>query len=108
MIWAGVLVADNGLQGFSGEAGWVGTGLLGAVLSWLFLKHLPSKDQQIRDLLHDKDSQINEIVKSHKEAVTQMTADLRQELVPEIRALREVIQGCRYAQMKQKEEEVPA
>ncbi len=35
----------------SGGAGWVGAGLLGLVLGWLLLKHLPDKDKQIKDLL---------------------------------------------------------
>ena len=30
----------------SGGAGWVGAGLLGLVLGWLLLKHLPDKDRQ--------------------------------------------------------------
>ncbi len=34
-----------------GSAGWVGTGLLGAVLYWLTFVHLPAKDRQTRDLL---------------------------------------------------------
>ena len=35
----------------SGGAGWVGAGLLGLVLGWLLLVHLPSKDKQQRDLI---------------------------------------------------------
>lgn len=35
----------------SGGAGWAGAGLLGLVLGWLLLKHLPDKDKQIKDLL---------------------------------------------------------
>src|SRR5262245_45428442 len=31
----------------SGGAGWVGAGLLGLVLGWLLLKHLPDKDRQV-------------------------------------------------------------
>lgn len=39
----------------SGGAGWVGAGLLGLVLSWLLLKHLPDKDKQIERLIDGKD-----------------------------------------------------
>ena len=35
----------------SGGAGWLGAGLLGLVLAWLLLKHLPEKDRQIKDLI---------------------------------------------------------
>lgn len=35
----------------SGGAGWVGAGLLGLVLAWLLLKHLPDKDKQINNLV---------------------------------------------------------
>ena len=31
----------------SGGAGWVGAGLLGCVMAWLCLKHLPDKDRQL-------------------------------------------------------------
>ncbi len=48
----------------SGGSGWVGAGLLGAVLSWLLLKHLPEKDRQIERLITDKDSQITALIKT--------------------------------------------
>ncbi len=35
----------------SGGAGWVGAGLLGLVLSWLLLKHLPDVDKKFDKLL---------------------------------------------------------
>ena len=44
------LLAQN-IDPISGGAGWVGAGLLGLVLGWLLLKHLPEKDRQIRDLI---------------------------------------------------------
>lgn len=46
----------------SGGAGWVGAGLLGAVLFWLLLKHLPDKDKLLTDHLAVKDSQIARLV----------------------------------------------
>jgi hypothetical protein len=59
----------------SGGAGWVGAGLLGAVLAWLLLKHLPdkdaqyermmaTKDTQLKDLMDDKDKQIKELLQA--------------------------------------------
>jgi predicted hydrolase (HD superfamily) len=41
-----------------GSAGWVGAGLLGLVLAWLFGKHLPSKDAQIERLLAQAKEQL--------------------------------------------------
>lgn len=35
----------------AGAEGWVGTGLLGTVLGWLLLVHLPAKDKQLKELL---------------------------------------------------------
>lgn len=46
------LFAQSG-DPISGGAGWVGAGLLGAVLAWLLLVHLPGKDKQMRELLKD-------------------------------------------------------
>lgn len=39
----------------SGNSGWIGTGLLGAVLSWLLFVHLPNKDKQLTMLMDGKD-----------------------------------------------------
>lgn len=38
-----------------GGAGWAGAGILGLVLGWLLLKHLPSKDQQLKEFIDAKD-----------------------------------------------------
>lgn len=46
----------------SGGAGWIGAGLLGLVLFWLLVIHLPNKDKQIKELLEGKDKQISEII----------------------------------------------
>ena len=40
----------------AGGAGWVGAGLLGLVLGWLLLVHLPAKDKQIMGLIADCDA----------------------------------------------------
>lgn len=34
----------------SGNGGWAGAGLLGLVLAWLMLRHLPEKDRQLAEL----------------------------------------------------------
>ena len=49
----------------SGGAGWVGTGLLGAVLSWLLFVHLPSKDKQAREAAVSNAEQVKGLVETH-------------------------------------------
>ena len=44
------------------QAGWVGAGLLGGVLSWLMFIHIPAKDKQLKDMLAEKDQRINELM----------------------------------------------
>lgn len=39
-------------------SGWVGAGLLGAVLAWLLLVHLPARDKQFSELAREKDTQL--------------------------------------------------
>lgn len=51
----------------SGGAGWAGAGLLGLVLSWLLLKHLPEKDRQIKDLLDSANTRADFIASRHWE-----------------------------------------
>ena len=45
------LVAVTEASALGGGAGWLGAGLLGLVLSWLLLKHLPEKDRLILELM---------------------------------------------------------
>lgn len=54
-----VLLAQAGPDPISGGAGWVGAGLLGAVMAWLLLVHLPNKDKQLKEFIdsRDKDKQ---------------------------------------------------
>ena len=44
-----------------GEAGWAGVGILGLVLSWLLLRHLPAKDAQINAFIEKKDQHVLEL-----------------------------------------------
>lgn len=55
------------VDGISGS-GWVGAGLLGAVLSWVFLVHLPAKDKRDKE----KDE-------AHAVTVTAMVADAKED-----------------------------
>jgi PAS domain S-box-containing protein len=49
----------------SGGAGWVGAGLLGAVLAWLLLRHLPAKDAQIERLVAAKDDTVKAMAEAY-------------------------------------------
>ena len=40
------LLADIDPAGLAGTSGWVGAGLLGLVLAWLLLVHLPKQDER--------------------------------------------------------------
>lgn len=51
----------------SGGAGWLGAGLLGLVLGWLLLIHLPAKDKQLATLIEAKDSHVNIVIAAFKE-----------------------------------------
>jgi hypothetical protein len=68
----------------SGGAGWVGAGLLGLVLGWMFLKHLPDKDKQLKELieakdkaLEAKDAQILTMWTRHREQLGEFQAEAR-------------------------------
>ena len=51
-----MLVAQANPEPLSGGAGWVGAGLLGLVLCWLLLKHLPDKDRQLENFIKSRDA----------------------------------------------------
>lgn len=80
-----LLIAQSVADPISGGAGWVGAGLLGAVLSWLLLKHLPEKDRQQKEMndshrLHTKERDatyaetIKEINAHHERVIEQIRA----------------------------------
>lgn len=64
------LLVDGGTDlSALGGSGWVGAGLLGAVLAWLLLFHLPSKDKQLRELMEAHAKQLDAIVEKHSAAM---------------------------------------
>ncbi len=70
----GAMVVAESLDSLSGGAGWVGAGLLGLVLAWLLLKHLPDKDKQQKDLMEAKDRQLASMLEAKdKEMTAQLT-----------------------------------
>lgn len=65
-----LLFAQTATDPISGGAGWIGAGLLGAVLCWLLIIHLPAKDKQLKELVESRDQIIADFVKSKDAAVT--------------------------------------
>jgi hypothetical protein len=70
------------IEPISGGAGWIGAGLLGAVLSWLLLVHLPTlykfieaQGKETRALIDSKDLQIKALVDS-RELYSKLMSDL--------------------------------
>ena len=51
----------------AGGAGWAGAGLLGLVLSWLLLRHLPEKDRQAKEINDKNDLKITAIISSFRD-----------------------------------------
>ncbi len=60
-----MMFAEIAAESLSGGGGWAGAGLLGLVLAWLLLKHLPAKDEQMGSLLTKKDAQIAALMEKH-------------------------------------------
>lgn len=101
ILLAAAAVLAQSPDPISGGAGWVGAGLLGAVLAWLLLVHLPAKDKQLNDLLASqarkdgdalvhfdavvdkKDKQIDQQRAEFTIALTTMTTAFRAEMTAE-------------------------
>jgi hypothetical protein len=47
----------------SGGAGWVGAGLLGCVLAWLLLVHLPAQEKSRREMVASHEAEMAEALK---------------------------------------------
>ena len=74
------LIAQGSVDPISGGAGWVGAGLLGAILGWLLFVHLPAKDKLVRDLIKDCDVHNDEVVKQFVAQIAQQRADFQEAL----------------------------
>lgn len=70
-----LVFAQTAVDPISGGAGWVGAGLLGLVLGWLLLVHLPNKDKQMKDYVTDKDTQLNTYISDKDKQMDKMLAD---------------------------------
>jgi single-stranded DNA-specific DHH superfamily exonuclease len=77
-----LIVAQASAPGdiLSGAPAWTGTGLLGAILAWLFFRHLPAKDKQISDLVETRDRMVRELTADHRANIVELTASHRASL----------------------------
>jgi hypothetical protein len=64
----------------SGGAGWAGAGLLGLVLGWLLLKHLPDKDKQFDGLIKSQAEHNKELHKACTEERKEQHAEFSKAL----------------------------
>lgn len=63
----------------SGGAGWIGAGLLGAVLAWLLGIHLPAKDKQLKEFMEVKDEQIANLTEKYENKLVLVTSTFEKE-----------------------------
>lgn len=68
---------NPGIDPISGGAGWIGAGLLGLVLAWLLLKHLPEKDRQVERLVQACDAEVRTIVDKFDGAIRDGRTEFR-------------------------------
>lgn len=96
LLW---IVGQTQTDALAGSAGWVGTGLLGAVLSWMFFVHLPAKDKQLKEKDQIHESTVLRATESHKGVVkdlqTEFRAALKEVADAHKSALGLVIEHCR-------------
>ena len=71
--------AAKAVDPLSGGAGWLGAGLLGLVLGWLLLKHLPDKDKQITKFIEDKDRHIIAMSETYERKLNVIVASYEKE-----------------------------
>jgi hypothetical protein len=62
------------LDQISGGAGWVGAGLLGVVLGWVFLIRWPANDKMIDKMIESRDKTVENLVTSHEDHVKSLVA----------------------------------
>jgi len=70
------MVADP----ISGGAGWVGAGLLGLLLGWLLIIHLPAKDKILKDFMEAKDIHVQKMTEKFEASLKVIAEHCEQEL----------------------------
>lgn len=79
------------VENLSGASGWAGAGLLGLVLAWLLLVHLPNKDKRETALIEAKDKAVAELVKAFKEETSALRSTFKDEAREQRQAFESVI-----------------
>lgn len=74
-----LLLAQQVANALAGEAGWAGVGVLGLVLSWLMLKHLPAKDKQINEFIEAKDKHVMELTAKFEQNLDKIVDHCKEE-----------------------------
>lgn len=69
---ATIVMAQSGVDPLSGGAGWVGAGLLGAVLGWLLLKHLPDQQKHAEKITSEYTASLKDTNQRHSDAVSKV------------------------------------
>ena len=69
-----MLFAQDTVSMLAGAGGWAGAGLLGLVLGWLLLKHLPAKDAQLDKLINDHANRTEKLVADHHNTTKELVA----------------------------------
>lgn len=72
-LGASALAVVASFDPLSGGAGWVGAGLLGGVLAWLLLKHLPDKDKQFNRLVKDCETEKKDIITNYNQTISEIS-----------------------------------
>lgn len=74
------MIDASSVESLSGGAGWVGAGLLGVVLGWLLLRHLPDVLNDHRGERSARDSTIKQLIDAHSDATAKIAEGFRAEL----------------------------
>ena len=86
------------LSGLGGASGWVGTGLLGLVLGWLLIVHLPAKDKERKEEREAKDTTVASLMTAKDEALRVVIGMNQESLGQQRKDFRETLDalGIRY------------
>lgn len=103
MPW-GQLVAQVDPTGIAGWVAAIGTaGLTGPILYWLLYKHLPAKDQQLKDYLAVKDAQLAAKDVQIVDIANRKDAQLALMVENHTKTVQAVIEHCRLEAGKERE-----
>jgi uncharacterized protein YicC (UPF0701 family) len=68
------VLAQIATDPLSGSSGWVGTGMLGAIMAWLLYVHLPAKDKQILGLIESRDKLVEKLTADFRASLDSLLA----------------------------------